>query len=576
MSAAFGIDLGTTNSVISQLVNGRPVPIPIDGSPIVPSVVLYGETATSVGREARNLELLYPEATVRSVKRRMGQEHSYQIRGRTLLPEEISAEILRALKRGAEAHTGCPVHEAVITVPAYFNDAQRRATLRAGELAGLHVPRLLNEPTSASLVYDQVKTTDTGDNEVVLIYDLGGGTFDVSVLDVFEGIREVRATCGNSALGGDDFDEVVLRLLLDWLKARHGVDPRADPRAMARLRRLSEETKIRLSKETAVALREEFLTHQGGESFHLDLTLTRRQLEEGILPLLQPTIELAQRAVRDAGLTNEAISRICLVGGSTRIPLVRALLQDAFPCEIHEEIDPDLAVGLGAAVQAGLLRGDSVDRILVDVAAHTLGVLAVGRDDNPYMERPDTFVPVLRRNTALPAERTEELYTMLEGQDAYKVEVFQGEAARASQNTPVGSFLFPLQERPAGSPVAVHFAYDLSGVVRVSVSQPGTENQKTVAFKVADAGGREAPVAPGSGAEARSERGASAVERKAQALLEQLVGPARQELATLLQAYQQSPVGNRQAAEDALLDFLIDIDQEGPEGPDELDESEGQ
>lgn len=569
MSAAFGIDLGTTNSVISQLVDGRPVPIPIDGSPIVPSVVLYGDTATLVGREARNLELLYPEATVRSVKRRMGQEYTYQVHGRTLPPEEISAEILRALKRGAEEYTGCAVHEAVITVPAYFNDAQRRATLRAGELAGLHVPRLLNEPTSASLIYDQVHGTDPAvhglkdDNEVVLIYDLGGGTFDVSVLDVFEGIREVRATCGNSALGGDDFDEVVLRILLDWLKANHGVDPRDDPRAMARLRRLSEDTKIRLSKETAVALREEFLTHQDGKSVHLDLTLTRRQLEEGIRSLLEPTIELAQQAVRDAGLTKEALSRICLVGGSTRIPLVRSLLQDAFPCEIHEEIDPDLAVGLGAAVQAGLLRGEAVDRILVDVAAHTLGVLAIGAEENPYFEEPDTFVPVLRRNTALPAERTEELYTMSDNQDAYKVEVFQGEAARASQNTPVGSFLFPLQERPAGSPVAVLFAYDLNGVVRVSVSQPGTQNQKTVAFKVADAGGREPAATAEAQQGAPSERRGSAVERKAQALLEQLTGPAQKELSALLQSYQQSPAATRQDAEDALLDFLLD--QEGQE-----------
>jgi molecular chaperone DnaK len=557
VSATFGIDLGTTNSVISYLVDGRPVPIPIDGSPIVPSIVMYGDHGAAVGREARNLELVHPEATIRSVKRRMGQEFLYQVNGRALRPEEVAAEILRALKRGAEAHTGAAVHDAVITVPAYFNDAQRRATLRAGELAGLKVLRLLNEPTSASLVYDQVAVTQSADSEVVLIYDLGGGTFDVSVLDVFEGIREVRATCGNSALGGDDFDEVLLRLFLDFLKTTHSVDPRDDPRAMARLRRLAEGTKIRLSAETSVTVREEFLTQHAGQPIHLELVVTRRQLEERIAPLLDSTIELAQRAVRDAGLQPEAITRICLVGGSTRIPLVRELLQRAFDCDIHEEIDVDLAVGLGAAVQAGLLAGQPVGRILVDVASHTLGVLAIGRDENPYEQEPDTFIPVLRRNTALPSERTEELYTMVDRQEAYRVEVFQGEAARVSQNTPVGDFLFPLEARPAGSPVAVKFAYDLNGVVRVSVSQPGTENQKTVVFKVADASATTAaPLTP------LPSQNESAVERKARALLGQLTGPAHAELSALLARYQQSQSqpALRQAAEDELLDFLIDQD----------------
>jgi len=555
MSGAYGIDLGTTNSVISHLTTGRPVPISIDGSPIVPSVVLFGEHGPVVGREARNLELLHPEATIHSVKRKMGQDYRYQIAGKALTPEEVSAEILRALKRGAEAQMGEAVRDAVITVPAYFNDAQRRATLAAGELAGLNVLRLLNEPTSASLIYEQVAGGRSGDSEVVLIYDLGGGTFDVSVLDVFEGIREVRATCGNSALGGDDFDEIVLRMFLDWLKAAHGVDPRSDARAMARLRRLAEETKIKLSAETAVAVREEFLTTVDEHPVHLDLTVTRRQLEEGIRPLLESTVEMAQRAVRDANLTAESLSRICLVGGSTRIPLVHALLREAFPCEIHDEIDPDLAVGLGAAVQAGLLRGEPVERILVDVAAHTLGVLAVGHDDNPFEGEPDTFVPVLHRNTALPAERTEELYTMVDNQEGYQVQVFQGEAARASLNAPVGSFLFPLERRPAGSPVAVKFGYDLNGVVRVSVSQPGTENQKTVAFKVADAAG-------GHDTKALPQPGESAVERKAQTVLAKLSGSAAAELGRLLEAYRQALRDGEkaalQAAEDALLDFLLE------------------
>jgi molecular chaperone DnaK len=301
------------------------------------------------------------------------------------------------------------------------------------------------------------------------------------------------------------------------------------------------------------------LTTVDAKPIHLDLTVTRRQLEEGIRPLLESTIEMAQRAVRDANLTPDSLSRICLVGGSTRIPLVRTLLQEAFQTEIHEEIDPDLAVGLGAAVQAGLLLGEPVERILVDVSAHTLGVLALGEHDDPFEGPPDTFAPVLHRNTALPAERTQELYTLVDNQEAYKVEVFQGEAARASLNTPVGSFLFPLERRPAGSPVAVKFGYDLNGVVRVSVSQVGTENQKTVAFKVADAGK----------AGALPRRSESAVERKAQALLAKLSGSARQELEERLAAYQQAGAegssAELQAAEDALLDFLLE--HEAAENP---------
>ena len=287
MSHTFGIDLGTTNSVISQLVNGRPQPIDIDGSPIVPSVVLFEGERVWVGRKARNLELEQPERTIRSVKRKMGQSHSYQVGDRVLSPEEVSGEILRALKDGAAAATGHEVTDVVITVPAYFDDAQRRSTLRAGELAGLNVLRLLNEPTSASLVYDQVgAAAQPGVPEIVLIYDLGGGTFDVSVLEVFDSVREVRATAGNSVLGGDDFDELLVRFFLDELRRTAGVDPREDVRAMARLRRLAEDTKIRLSTDTSVMVKEEFITRSGDAPVHLLVEVTRRQFESMIRPLL--------------------------------------------------------------------------------------------------------------------------------------------------------------------------------------------------------------------------------------------------------------------------------------------------
>ncbi len=559
MSIVFGIDLGTTNSVIAKLENGQLSPIPLQGSPIVPSVVLYQDNRVAVGREARNLELQHPELTIRSVKRKMGQDFTYQVAGKQLTPEQVSADILRALKRGAEAATGHTVSDVVITVPAYFNDAQRRATLSAGELAGLNVLRLLNEPTSASLVYDQVTGKDTGEAEIVLIYDLGGGTFDVSVMEVFSGVREVRATAGNTHLGGDDFDELLMRLFLDELKRVERVDPREDLRAMARLRRLAEDTKIRLSSETELRVREEFLTQVDGQAVHLDLTLTRRRFEDLIGDLVRSTIDLARRAVEDAHLSGQRISRVCLVGGSTRIPLVRRLLESAFEAEVHEEVDPDLAVGLGAAIQAGLLLGVPVERILVDVTAHSLGIRAMGGIND--MDA-NTFAPVLRRNTALPASRTEEFYTVIDNQQMLQLEAFQGESPLASQNTPVGSFEFPLAPRPANSPLRVQFSYDLNGVVRVSVAQVGADNEKTVAFNLADTA-RMLPE-PGALTEGSSAPHGmnTAIERKARELLEKLSGPRKDQLSALFLAYQGASLATGEQAEEALLDFFLRAEDE--------------
>lgn len=546
---AFGIDLGTTNSSISWLVDGKPVAIPVDGHPLVPSVVLFDQGRAIVGREARNLELLRPEETIRSVKRRMGQEHPYTIGDRVLSPEEISAEILRALRDGAQKATSQPVKDVVVTVPAYFDDAQRRATLKAGELAGLNVLRLLNEPTSASLVFDHVAST-AQDSEIVMIYDLGGGTFDVSVLEVVEGVREVRSTAGNTHLGGDDFDETLVQFFIDELrKAR--ASPKDDPRAMARIRRIAEDVKIRLSTEVEARVREEFLCKDDrGEPVHLDTLVSRRELERRIAPLLESTIELCRKAVEDAKLGDQRVSRICLVGGSTRIPMVRALLSEAFDADVHEEIDPDLAVALGASLQAGMLTGAPVERILVDVASHSLGMLVVSESDEER-EKPDTFAPILRRNTVLPATRTEEFYTLYENQDMIEVEVFQGEEPRCSQNTRIGSFKFELRPAPDHSPVRVEFAYDLNGVVRVSVSQPGTDNAKTVALSVADAG-----------EEAQSGKAESPVERKARVLLAKLKGEPHAELQRLLDAYVQSSGNERERAEENLLDFFLELDDD--------------
>ncbi|HEY5282140.1 MAG TPA: Hsp70 family protein [Polyangia bacterium] len=557
-----GIDLGTTNSVITYLRNGRPVPIAIDGDAIVPSVVYVDKDGGfRVGREARNLQLSEPERTIRSVKRKMGLDHRYEIDGRSYAPADISAAILSALKTGAEKALGQPISEVIVTVPAYFDDAQRRATLRAGELAKLHVLRLLNEPTSASLVYDQVGQAKTpAESEIVVIYDLGGGTFDVSVLDVAGQIREVRSTAGNTALGGDDFDDRLLQVFLDDLKAKHGVDPREDARAMAKLRRLAEETKIKLSLATSVDIREEFLTSVAGKPIHLETTVTRRQFEDLIRSLLESTIEHSRKALEDAKVDATQISRVCLVGGSTRIPLVRSLIEEAFGAPIHEDVDPDLAVGLGASLQAGLLRGAAVERILVDVSAHSLGMRVIGNEEDMLGDTPDTFAPILRRNTVLPAQRAEEFYTMVDDQERLEVEVFQGEARLCSQNTRVGSFRFDLVPVPERSPIKVEFAYDLNGVIRVEVSQPGKNNAKTVALKVADAGKKAQKTKKGgttTGAPAN--RPDSPIVRKARALLPSLSGDEQRKMEDLLAKLSAATnPGDQENAEDALLDLFLD------------------
>jgi molecular chaperone DnaK len=376
----------------------------------------------------------------------------------------------------------------------------------------------------------------------MLVYDLGGGTFDVSVLDVFEGVREVRATAGDTHLGGDDFDAKIVARFVEHLRGERDVDPREDLRAMVRLRRIAEETKIALSTDTRVTVREEFLTGIAGRPVHLELEVTRRDFESMIAPMLESTIAMARRALADANVERGALSRVCLVGGSTRIPMVRRLLREAFDLPIHEEIDPDLAVGMGAALQAAMLRGEKVERVLVDVAAHSLGIRVLGQEDDLYGEA-ETFAPVLPRNTVLPASRSEEFYTMVDRQEKLRVEVLQGERARASENARVGDFMCDLEPAPARSPVRVEFAYDLDGVVRVSVSQPGHARTKTVALSTA-----QSAASP-----------QTAIERRASAMIDALPESERDALRRMLEQVRAAATPeDRATAEDALLDFIVD------------------
>jgi molecular chaperone DnaK len=497
----FGIDLGTTNSCLAVMEAEGPRVVAIDGDPIVPSVVGLDRQTRQflVGRRARNRQVLEPAWTVRSVKRRMGETVPVHLGDREMLPEEVSAEILRYLKVMGEAALGEPVERAVVTVPAYFGDAQRRATLRAGELAGLEVVRILNEPTAAALVYDRLVARKVEPRALepqetapaalagragagvqrVLVYDLGGGTFDVSVVEIGGGINEVRASCGNNQLGGDDFDRRLADHLAAQLRERTGRDLPEDLRLRARLEDAAERAKVDLSSRPFARVMEEALV--GG--FHLDLEVARHSFEALIDDLLASTLTEVDRALTEARLTAKDVDLVILVGGSTHIPRVRELLAERFSCPVEHAVDPALCVALGAAVQGAILAGQVFDHILVDVAAHSLGIKTLGNDFEEGAWDPrgaNHFSTIIRRNTQVPATRSEGFRTLVDDQKTVAVEVYQGESSRCSENTLIGNFSFKLLPAPAGSLVLVEFRYDLDGVIGVVVHQKGTDNRQEV------------------------------------------------------------------------------------------------
>lgn len=502
----YGIDLGTTNSCLAVMESAGPRMIEIDGQPIVPSVVSFdqGSGQLLVGQRARNRMVLEPESTVRSIKRRMGSNETLVLGPRQLAPEEISAEILRYLKQQGEISEGQEIRRAVITVPAYFEDAQRRATLRAGELAGLDVVRILNEPTAAALIYDrlELRSPDGGGRPAsggtlaqrILVYDLGGGTFDVSVVEISHELNEVRASCGDNHLGGDDFDERLIEHFLEQIRERHDRDLSDDPRVLARLAAAAEAAKVDLSSNPYSRVIEEALAPE----FHFDLELERATFEDLIREPLDGTLPEVDRALVEAGLTAGEIDRVVLVGGSTWIPRVRQMLGERFDCPVEHTMDPALCVGLGAAVQGAILGGEIFDHILVDVAAHSLGIKT--RDDprgglNPFRPREaDHFSTIIRRNTQIPVTRSEVYYTVVHEQERINVEVYQGEQPLCSQNTLIDNFPFELEPDVAGAAVVIEFAYDTDGVIRVRVQQKGTDNQEEVTLDTRS--GRDKDAAP--------------------------------------------------------------------------------
>ena len=472
MAKAVGIDLGTTNSVVSVLEAGEPVVIPnSEGSRTTPSVVAFSKAGeVLVGEVAKRQAITNPDRTFRSVKRHMGTNwRSEDIDGKQYSPQEISARTLMKLKRDAEAYLGDTVTQAVITVPAYFDDAQRTATKEAGQIAGLEVLRIINEPTAAALAYGLDKSDE---DETILVFDLGGGTFDVSVLEIGDGVFEVKSTHGDTALGGDDWDQRVIDWLVNQFKSAHGVDLANDRMATQRLKEAAEKAKIELSQVQQTQINLPFITATPEGPLHLDETLTRAKFQEMTADLIERCRIPFEQAIKDAGLTKGQIHHVIMVGGSTRMPAVQDLVMSLTGKEPNKTVNPDEVVAIGAAVQAGVLKGDVKDVLLLDVTPLSLGIETKG----------GVMTKLIERNTTIPTKRTEVFTTAEDMQPSVEIHVIQGEREMASFNKTLGKFqLVDLPPAPRGVPqIEVTFDIDANGIVHVSAKDRATNKEQSM------------------------------------------------------------------------------------------------
>lgn len=470
MSKIIGIDLGTTNSCVAVMEGGQPVVIPnAEGARTTPSVVAFSKDGERmVGQIAKRQAVTNPDRTVISIKREMGTNYKVNIDGKSYTPQDISAMILTKMKETAEAYLGEKVTQAVITVPAYFNDAQRQATKDAGRIAGLEVLRIINEPTAASLAYGLEKDG----NQKILVYDLGGGTFDVSILDIGDGVFEVLATNGNTRLGGDDFDQRIIDYVADQFQKENGIDLRKDRAASQRLKQEAEKAKIDLSGTTSANINLPFITADANGPKHLDVTITRAKFEELTADLVQATITPMEKALKDAGLTYNDISKIILVGGSTRIPAVQAAVKRVTGKEPFKGINPDECVAIGAAIQGGVLGGEVKDVLLLDVTPLSLGLETEGH----------IFTRLIDRNTTIPTSKSQVFSTAADGQTTVEINVLQGERQMAYDNKSLGRFqLTGIAPAPRGVPqIEVTFSIDANGIVNVSAKDKATGNEQKI------------------------------------------------------------------------------------------------
>ena len=477
MSKVIGIDLGTTNSCVATIENGDPVIIPnAEGARTTPSVVAFAKDGSErlIGVVAKRQAVTNPERTILSVKRHMGTDWSTKIDDAEYTPQEISAFILQKLKADAEAYLGSEVKQAVITCPAYFTDAQRKATKDAGRIAGLEVLRIINEPTAAALAYG----VDKGDEATILVYDLGGGTFDVSILEIYEVDGqpqiEVKATAGNNKLGGDDFDDLVIGWLVTEFKKSTGIDLSKDVQALSRLKEAAEKAKIELSGTQTTQINLPFITMKDGQPEHLDITLTRAKFEDLISKLIEKTMRPTRQAMKDAGVKKGDVDKVILVGGSTRVPAVQTAVEKEAGKEPYKGINPDEAVAMGAAIQAGIIAGDEgvSDILLLDVTPLTLGIETLG----------GVMTTMIERNTTIPSRRSEIYSTASDNQPAVEIHVLQGEREFAKDNTTLGQFhLGGIPAAPRGVPqIEVTFDIDANGIVNVSAKDMGTGKEQSV------------------------------------------------------------------------------------------------